>query len=208
MSAVAPYIDGCVTLGLMLAQLSREAISHVELKVMGDLANYDVSILGTAALRGIFSQSSDDPVNFVNANYIAEQHGVNLSISKDHRRYEYSSKVSLSVQQGGQRIEVGCTASGPDGVTRIVSVLDYQLDLIPKKYVLVLKYEDTPGKLGRIGTVLGNAAINISNMEIGTLDVANGEAIVLMNVDDPVPPSVYKELCQVVGVTDGWFIQL
>ncbi|MDR2671987.1 MAG: phosphoglycerate dehydrogenase [Coriobacteriales bacterium] len=208
MSAVAPYIEGCETLGVMLAQLSREAISNVELKVLGELANYDVGLLGTAALRGIFSQNSDDPVNLVNANYIAEQRGVTISIIKDPRRYEYASKVSLSTQQGSQRIEIGCTASGPDGVTRIVSVFDYKLDLIPKKYILVLKYEDTPGKLGRIGTVLGNANINISTMEIGMLDEATGEAVVLMNVDDPVPNDVFRELCNVVGVTDGWFVEL
>ena len=208
MSAVAPYIDGCEILGVMLAQLSREAITNVDLTVSGDLANYDVSLLGTAALRRIFSQSNDDPVNLVNASYIAEQRGVSINIHKDPRRYEYASKVSLSAQNGPQRVEVGCTASGPDGVTRIVSLLGYQLDLIPKKYILVLKYDDTPGKLGRIGTVLGNANINISTMEIGTLDVPSGEAIVLMNVDDPLPDAVYQELCQVVGVVDGWFIQL
>ena len=192
----------------MLAQLSREAITNLDLTVSGDLTNYDVSLLGTSALRGIFSQNSDDPVNFVNANYIAEQRGVKITIHKDPRRYEYASKVSLSTQHGSQRIEVGCTASGPDGITRIVSLLDYQLDLIPQKYILVLKYDDTPGKLGRIGTVLGNANINISTMEIGRLDVPSGEAIVLMNVDDPVPDDVYQELCQVVGVVDGWFVQL
>jgi len=71
-----------------------------------------------------------------------------------------------------------------------------------------MKYEDTPGKLGRIGTVLGNANINISTMEIGVLEKATGEAIVLMNVDEPVPPDVYDELVASVGVTDGWFIEL
>ncbi|MDR1358318.1 MAG: phosphoglycerate dehydrogenase, partial [Coriobacteriales bacterium] len=80
MSAVTPYIGACETLGVILAQLSREAITTVELTVSGDLAEYDVSLLGTAALRGIFSQHSDDPVNFVNANYIAEQRGVSITI--------------------------------------------------------------------------------------------------------------------------------
>ena len=208
MSAVNPYISACETLGIILAQLSREAISTVELTVSGDLAEYDVSLLGTAALRGIFSKSSDDPVNFVNADYIAEQRGVSITVNKDRKQYEYMSKVSLLTMNGPRRIEVGCTSSGPMGETRIVSLLDYKLDLIPRKYVLVMKYEDTPGKLGRIGTVLGNANINISTMEIGVLEKATGEAIVLMNVDDPVPPEVYDELVASVGVTDGWFIEL
>lgn len=208
MGAVAPYIPACETLGVILTQLSREAISSVELTVSGDLAAYDVSLLGTAALRGIFSKSTDDPVNFVNASYIAEQRGVSITINKDTRQDEYNSKVSLHTMNGSRRIEVGCIASGPLAETRIVTLLDYKLDLIPRKYVLVMKYEDTPGKLGRIGTVLGDANINISTMEIGTLEKKTGEAIVLMNVDDPVPDNVYQELVQSVGVTDGWFIEL
>jgi D-3-phosphoglycerate dehydrogenase len=100
------------------------------------------------------------------------------------------------------------TTSGLDGVTRFVSILGYKLDLIPGKNILVMKYEDTPGKLGKIGTVLGNANINISSMEIGVMPDNQGEAIVLMNVDDPVPEAVFDELRQVVGVTDGWSISL
>jgi len=208
MGAVAPYISACETLGVILSQLSREAIASAELTVSGELSEYDVSLLGTAALRGIFSRLGDSSVNFVNASYIAEQRGVSITIKKDSKQHEYNSKVSLLTMNGTKRIEVSCVASGPHAETRIVSLLDYKLDLIPKKYVLVMKYEDTPGKLGRIGTVLGNANINISTMEIGTLDKSIGEALVLMNVDDPVPADVYEELVASVGVTDGWFIEL
>lgn len=208
MSAVTPYVSACETLGVILAQLSKEAISSVELTVSGDLAEYDVSLLGSAALRGIFSRNSDDPVNFVNANYIAEQRGVTMNIEKDIRQDEYTSKVSLNTLSGGKRLEVACTVSGPLAEPRIVSLFDYKLDLIPRKYVLVMKYEDTPGKLGAIGTVLGNANINISTMEIGLLEKTTGEALVLMNVDEPVPAEVYDELVSSVGVTEGWFIEL
>jgi D-3-phosphoglycerate dehydrogenase len=208
MSAVTPYIPACETLGVILAQLSAEAITNVELTVSGTLAEYDVSLLGTAALRGIFSIGSDDPVNFVNANYIAEQRGVSITINRDTRQDEYASKASLLTMNGKRRVEVGCTISGPLAEPRIVSLFDYKLDLIPRKFVLVMKYEDTPGKLGRIGTVLGNANINISTMEIGILERPTGEAIVLMNVDDPVPPVVYDQLVSSVGVTEGWFIEL
>lgn len=208
MGAVAPYISACETLGVILAQLSREAIKNVELTVSGELAENDVSLLGTAALRGIFSRNSDDPVNFVNASYIAKQRGVTMTVKNELKQHEYTSSVSLVTMNGTKRVEVGCVASGLHAETRIVSLMDYRLDLIPRKYVLVMKYEDTPGKLGKIGTVLGNANINISTMEIGTLEKATGEAIVLMNVDDPVPPEVYDELVACVGVTDGWFIEL
>ncbi|MDR2715068.1 MAG: phosphoglycerate dehydrogenase [Coriobacteriales bacterium] len=208
MSAVAPYIEACQTCGEILAQLADEGISAIEVKVMGDLAEHDVSLLATAALRGIFSHATDDPVNLVNASYLAEQRGVKVSVVKDPLRYEYASVVSISAKAGTQDLEVGCTISGPNNVMRIVSVFGYKLDLIPRNNILVLRYEDTPGKLGRIGTVLGNANINISTMEIGTNEAGTGEAVVLMNLDSPVPAEVYTELCTVVGVCDSWAVKL
>ncbi len=208
MAAVEPFIDACQTAGMFLAQLAREGISSLEVKAFGEIAKNDVSVLATAALRGIFSQSSDEAVNFVNAAYIAEQRGLKVSVSTDPVHHDYNNMVSLVARAGNQTVEVGVTTSGLDGVNRIVSILGYRLDLIPGKYVLVMKYEDTPGKLGKIGTVLGNANINISSMEIGVMPDNQGEAIVLMNVDDPVPEEVFDELKQVVGVTDGWSIEL
>jgi len=208
MSAVSPYIEACQICGNILAQLADEGISSIEVKVKGDLAQHDVSLLAAAALRGVFSHATDDPVNLVNATYIAEHRGVTATIVKDPLRYEYASVVSISAKAGAQELEVGCTVAAPRNIMRIVSIFGYSLDLIPRKYILILKYADTPGKLGRIGTVLGNADINISTMEIGTLAEATGEAIVLMNVDSPVPDDVYAELCKVVGVVDGWRVHL
>ncbi|MDR2109084.1 MAG: phosphoglycerate dehydrogenase [Coriobacteriales bacterium] len=208
MSAVAPFIDACQLGGVILAQLASEAISSLTVNVSGDLSGYDVSLLGTSALRGIFSRSSDDPVNLVNAAYIAEQRGVNLTINTDPLHYEYASEVSLVAHSGNRDIEIGLTISGPSGLVRIVSVFGYRLDLIPRENILILRYEDTPGKLGRIGTVLGNANINIATMEIGILEEGQAEAIVLMNVSEPVGDAVFAELKEVVGVTEGWRVNL
>ena len=208
MSAVSPYIDACETCGVFLAQLAREGISSIEVKVFGDLAEHDVSLLATSALRGIFSSTTDDPVNLVNASYIAEHRGIEVSIVKDPLKYEYTNAVSISAKAGAQALEVGCTISGPQNVMRIVSVFGNKLDLIPRKNILVLRYDDKPGKLGRIGMVLGDAHINISTMELGLDEKGQGEAIVLMNLDSPVPADVYAHLCEVVGVSEGWVVEL
>jgi len=208
MTAVSPFIDAASTCGLILAQLAPEAITSLTVNARGELANYDVSLLATAALRGIFSTNSDDAVNLINASYIAEQRGVEVSVNADPVMFEYANVVSFVARAGGQDVEVACTTAGPDQAMRIVSVFNYKLDLIPRKHILILKYEDTPGKLGRIGMVLGDADINISTMEIGVLEVSDGEAIVLMNVDSAVPDDVFAKLREVVGVTAGWRVEL
>ena len=208
MTAVKPYIEASQTTGVILAQLADAPIESMTVRVFGDLANNDVSLLGTAALRGIFSISSDDPVNFVNANYIAEQRGVTVKVESSPVRSEYASKVSFEARAGSQVVEVSITTSGPDEDLRIISVLGYKLDLIPGKYIFIQKYEDKPGQLGLIGTILGKANINISTMEVGVREEKTRMALILMNVDDPVPPAVREEIKEAVGVTEGWFIQL
>jgi D-3-phosphoglycerate dehydrogenase len=208
MTAVKPYIEASQTTGVILAQLADAPIESMTVRVFGDLANNDVSLLGTAALRGIFSISSDDPVNFVNANYIAEQRGVNVKVESSPVRSEYASKVSFEARAGSQVVEVSITTSGPDEDLRIISVLGYKLDLIPGKHIFIQKYEDKPGQLGLIGTILGKANINISTMEVGVREEKTRMALILMNVDDPVPLAVREEIKEAVGVTEGWFIQL
>jgi D-3-phosphoglycerate dehydrogenase len=208
MTAVKPYIEASQTTGLILAQLAEKPIESLTVKVFGDLANNDVSLLGTAALRGIFSISSDDPVNFVNANYIAEQRGTTVKIEKTPVRSEYASKVTFEALAGSKVYEISITTSGPGEDLRIVSVLDYKLDLIPGKNILIQKYEDRPGQIGLIGTILGEANINISTMEVGVKEGEERVAVVLMNVDEPVPADVRDDIKDAIHVTESWFIQL
>jgi D-3-phosphoglycerate dehydrogenase len=208
MTAVKPFIEASQTTGVILAQLADAPIEQLTVRVFGDLANNDVSLLGTAALRGIFSISSDDPVNFVNANYLAEQRGVGVKVEKSTVRSEYANKVSFEARAASQLVEVSITTSGPDEDLRIISVLGYKLDLIPGRNILIQKYEDKPGQLGLIGTILGKADINISTMEVGVKKEGTRMALILMNVDEPVPTEVRAEIKAAVGVTDGWFIQL
>jgi len=208
MTTVRPFIEAAQTAGVLLAQLAGAPIEQLTVRAVGELANYDVSLLGTACLRGIFSISSDDPVNFVNANFLAEQHGLDVVIEKDPVPSEYVSKVSFEVKAAGRNFEVGVTTSGLDGEARIISILGYKLDLRPGKYILIQKYADKPGQFGKMGTILGNAGINISTLEIGVKDDGTGVALILMNVDDPVPPEVFAEVKASVGTKEGWFIAL
>ncbi|MDR0888480.1 MAG: phosphoglycerate dehydrogenase [Coriobacteriales bacterium] len=206
MSAVAPFVDACETAGQMLAQVTSGAISAVELNVGGDLAKNDVDLLATSVLRGVFSVSNDDPVNLVNASYIAEQRGISVSVNTDPARYDYTSVVQAVGITDKEKVEVSCTVSG-SGSARIVSVRGYRVDFVPGKNVLVMVYADEPGKLGKIGTVLGDAGINISTMNLGVKE-DSGEALVLMNVDKEIPDDVYEDLANKVAANQGWRIEL
>ncbi|MCL1879136.1 MAG: phosphoglycerate dehydrogenase [Actinomycetia bacterium] len=207
MTAVKPYIEAAQTAGVIISQMAASPIESLTVKVFGDLAKNDCSLVGTGALRGIFSCSSDDPVNFVNANHIAEQRGVKLRIEVSELRSEYSSKVSFEARGGSELIELSITTAGPYGEVRVISVMGYQLDLIPGKYIFIEGYEDKPGQLGKIGSLLGDAGINISTMEIGK-SADTGKVVVLMNVDEPISDELRQQIDAEVKSDRSWFIQM
>jgi len=207
MQAVSPYIAATQKAGLFLAQLANSAIESLTVRVYGDLAKNNVSLLGSAALRGIFARFQDAEVNFVNANYIAEQRGIKLRVETSDKRTEYASQISLEGRAGSETYEVAITVYGADDIMRIVSVMGYKLDLVPGKYIYIVNYEDRPGQLGRIGTMLGEANINISTMVIGN-SPDTSKALVMLNVDDPIDNALRAQIDEAVGSERGWFIQL
>lgn len=208
MEAVGPYIPACQMAGSVIAQLAREGISSLEVMVNGALANYDIRVLATAALRAIFAESSDDPVNFVNADYIAEQRDVDVQVDQDVESGEYANAIRFEAKAGEQLIDIAVTISGPHAEPRIVSIFGYDLDLIPGDDMMILMYEDKPGKLGQIGTITGKHNINISTMELGNNGREDGMALVLMNVDHLVPEDVREEIAEAVELKDAWYIAL
>ena len=76
----------------------------------------------------------------------------------------------------------------------IVKVNDYWLDITPSTpYMLFVDNQDQPGSIGAVGTIAGKYNINISFMEVGRLDM-RGRAMMILGLDDPVPPSVLEEI--------------
>lgn len=207
MEAVGPYVNLAQDMGTILAQLAREGISSLEIEVYGALAAYDTRILGTALLKGVLAQSVSDPVNFVNAEYLAEQRGLTVAEKKDPECTDYLSMGRFVAHAGDQEIELAATLGGRSHKPRIVSIFGYDLDLVPATYIAVFKYADRPGMLGKIGTILGSADVNIATMEIGR-DTEGGIAIVIMNLDQPVDDALLARLMSEVGMDDAWFVEL
>ncbi|MCL2137188.1 MAG: phosphoglycerate dehydrogenase [Coriobacteriia bacterium] len=207
MTAVQPFIEAAQTAGQFLSQLADGAVESLTVRVFGDLAKNDCSLIGSAALRGIFAQFTDAPVNFVNANYLAEQRGVKVRVENSDQRTEYASKVSFEARSGAETYEVAITTFGSHDTMRIISVMGFMLDLVPGKYVYIVSYQDRPGQLGRMGTILGDAGVNISTMQIGIREDSD-RVLVMMNVDDPIDADLRARVDEAVGSERGWFIQL
>ena len=189
--AIEPYIDLADTAGKIAVQLFDERVERIEITYAGDIADEDVDLVTASALKGVF-QPLEWQVNAVNAPRVAEQRGIDVTESKTHQAEDFQSLVTVTVASDGRSVGVcGTQFAGSD--SRIVRIDGYRVDAVPYGHMLVAYNDDVPGVIGFIGTVLGEADINIAGMFNGR-ETIGGEALSVYNLDDRVPESVLDEL--------------
>ncbi len=196
---VAPWLDLVRKLGLLAGVLSDGPPVSLSVQVRGELASEDVGILKLSALRGLFSAVIEDPVTFVNAPALAADRGVDAEIGTASESPNHRSVVELrAVTADGSAVMVAGTLSGPQLVEKIVTVNGRNFDLRAEGVNLIINYSDQPGALGKIGTLLGSAGINIHAAQLSE-DAEGPAATILLRVDRPVPAEVQSAISAAVS---------
>ena len=191
---VRPYLGLTRKLGTVLYALAGRLPSAVTVEVRGELAAEDVSVLALAALRGVFSEVTEEQVTFVNAPQLAEERGLAVEVKSESESPNYRSVVQLrAAMPDGQSLTVSGALSGRDQVQKLVEVNGRHFDIRAEGHTLLFEYTDRPGVIGRIGTLLGEADINIEAAQISqTTDRA--DQIMLLRVNRPVQPMLLEQL--------------
>jgi D-3-phosphoglycerate dehydrogenase / 2-oxoglutarate reductase len=196
---VAPWLDLARKLGLLAAALSDGAPTSLSVQVRGELASEDVEVLKLSALRGLFSAVIEDPVTFVNAPALAAERGVTAEISTAPESPNHRSLLDVRVAgHDGSRINVAGTLSGPQLVEKVVQINGRNFDLRAQGINLVINYADQPGALGKIGTLLGSAGVNIQAAQLSE-DAEGDSATILLRLDQDVPGDVRSAIGDAVG---------
>jgi len=211
MDKVRPFIDLAQDMGSMLSQFAIGGIEAVEVITVGRLAHLDTAILTTAVLKGMLSKFTADPVNFVNANYVAEQRGIAVTETKREDAYDYKSLMIVKAQTPHGEVRMAGTVIGSNNEPRLVSLFGRDMDIIPSQHMAFFQYPDQPGVVGRIGMALGAAGVNIGMMQVAR-DEAGGEALMALTVDSPLSAATLTELTRACDgatpMTNAWYIQL
>ncbi len=162
--SVRPFLPLAERVGRLFTGLAGGAPGTLHIEYEGEIADYDCRVLTLSVLKGVLAPVVDEPVSFVNAPQIAEQRGIAVreTTSSDARDY-----VNLIVVRGDQGTHVAATLFGKQQAPRIVGIDGHSVDLPPARHMLVVHNEDVPGMIGRVTTLLGDAGINISNMDVG-----------------------------------------
>jgi D-3-phosphoglycerate dehydrogenase / 2-oxoglutarate reductase len=196
---VSPWLDLVRKLGVLAGALSEELPTSISVQVRGELASEDVDVLRLSALRGLFSAVIEDQVTFVNAPAIAEERGVAADISTATESPNHRSVVDVrAVAADGSVVNVAGALSGPQQVEKIVQINGRNFDLRAQGFYLVINYADQPGALGKIGTLLGTAGVNIQAAQLSE-DAEGPGATILLRVDRDVPADVRGEIRSAVA---------
>jgi D-3-phosphoglycerate dehydrogenase len=211
MDKVRPFIDLAQDMGSMLSQFAIGGIEAVEIVTVGRLARLDTAILTIAVLKGMLGQVTADPVNFVNANYVAEQRGITVTKTRREDAYDYKSLMIVKAQTPHGEVRMAGTVIGNKNEPRMVSLFGRDMDIIPSQHMAFFQYPDQPGVIGRIGMALGAANVNIGMMQVAR-DEAGGEALMALTVDSPLSAATLTELTRACDgatpMTNAWYIQL
>ena len=192
-----PYMTLAERLGSLVGQLAHDNLTKISIEVEGAAAQLNIKPITGAVLAGLMRRYSDT-VNMVNAPYLAKERGLDIREIRHDREGNYQTLIRVSVQtEGGERSVAG-TLFG-NASPRLVEIFGIKVEADLAGDMLYIVNEDAPGFIGRVGTTLGEAGLNIGTFHLGRRD-AGGEAVLLLSMDSPIPEPVLWQVCKLPGV--------
>ena len=188
-----PYVDLAFRAGMLVPQLGDDApLSPLVLTLRGDIAELDSAPLVTAFLAGLLKRTSDRRISVVNAAAVAQERGLHVDVRHIRERDAFAS--SLAVRAGPHTVVGAALQHG----LRLVEIDGFELDTEPDGPLILTRHQDVPGMIGRAGTILGDAGVNISTMQVAR--GAQGEAMMVLAVDRQPGAATLDALAAITGM--------
>jgi D-3-phosphoglycerate dehydrogenase len=204
--ALGPYIPLAAKLGRLAMELTGGKADEITITSYGGLADYDTRLLTLAALKGAFEDRADRPVNLVNAPMIARERGIEVREERSQSARDYTNLLRVEIRAGEEEIRVSGTTIGSDDRQWLVRALGFDLEIELAPLMVVFRYDDVPGVIGHVGTVFGEAGVNIANMTVSR-SRRGGTALMVLSVDTAPPPELVERI-RAEGFDDARVIEL
>ncbi len=207
---VRPLLPLAEKLGRVFTAVAGGAAASVTVEVRGEIVANDVSVLRLAATKGLFSEVVDEQVSYVNAPLIAADRGVEVDLATFTESPDHHNLVTVrGALTDGRTVSVSGTlwTTGLRETLKLTEVDGFDLELDAEGILLFFRYVDRPGVVGRIGTILGRAGVNIAGMQVSRRS-AGGEALMTITVDSPAPPELLHEAADEIGATSSSAVDL
>ncbi len=204
---VGPYLDLAQRLGSFWAQLGGNHLSSLEVACAGDIATQRVDLILSAALVGLLAGASEEPLNWINAQMVAQERGIAVAARHEplRRTAGWANLIELRLATDERQHALAGTILR--GEPHIVQIDGYWLDVAAHGLLLVSQHIEQPGILGRMGTVLGNAGINIHFVQVGRQQ-RGGPGLLVMGLDDPLTPALLEQVLALPSIRSATMVRL
>ena len=199
---LGPYIPLAATLGRLAVELAGGQPRRIALSYHGAVAEHDTRLLTVAALNGAFQGRVEQAVNYVNAPVIAAERGIEVSEERSEVPHDYLNLVTVRVDD----VEVSGTTLGPEHRRFLAGAFGFAIDVQLSPRMVFFRYDDIPGVIGRVGTMFGEAHVNIANMAVSRTK-EGGKALMALSIDSEPPPELVERV-RAGGFDDAQFITL
>jgi D-3-phosphoglycerate dehydrogenase len=194
-----PYMTLAENLGKLVGQIVGKDVRSVAVEVEGAAAQLNQKPITGAVLAGLMGTYSQT-VNMVNAPFLAKERGLDVREVRHDREGDYHTLVAVEAVTSEGTRRVAGTLFG-NRAPRLVEMFGVEVEAELAGSMIYIVNTDTPGFIGKLGTALGQAGINIATFNLGRR-AAGGEAVALVAVDGDVPQTVVKTLCGLEGVRE------
>ncbi len=191
MHLLQPYLNLGERLGSILGQISEGGMNRLEIEYAGKVSGYNHKPITTTILKGLLNPILQESVNLVNAPLLAEQRNIDIVETPRQMAGELTSRIRVKLVTDAREWLVDGTTV--NGVPRVVGLNGIEVDFVPQGRLLFMTNWDLPGLIGRIGTILGDAGINIAGFQLGRKE-PGGSVISFISIDDEVPESLLEKL--------------
>jgi D-3-phosphoglycerate dehydrogenase len=203
---IGPFVPLGSALGRLAMSLARGRPARLALAVHGPLSEHDMRPLVVAAIRGMFEGRVDEAVNDVNAPIVAAERGIEVSEQRFAASQHYTTLLRVVVATDEEEVEVAGTTVGPEHRLFLAEALGFAIDIELAPRMAFLSYDDIPGVIGKVGTMFGEAGVNIANMAVSRRN-PGGKALMAFSIDSAAPSSLVERVHE-SGFDDARFIEL
>ena len=213
LEVLGPFLPLCRRLGRLAMGLAEgSSVERVEVEFLGRIAERDTRPLGLAALVGVLTGHVEEEVNEVSAPAIAEERGIEIAETTSTQARDFTDLVRVTVVAGDRRARVAGTTLGRTHRPHLVEAWGQRFNVqMEDDYIVLFRYRDTPGMMGRAGTCFGARGVNINSAAVGHVPEDGGDgglAVMVLTTDAPVPEAVLDDILSGEGFFEGRFIAL
>jgi D-3-phosphoglycerate dehydrogenase len=207
---VRPLLAHAERLGKVFTAVAGGVAASVTVEVRGEIVTHDVAVLRLAAMKGLFAEVVDERVTYVNAPQLAADRGVEVELVVSDEPAEHQNLVTVhGALPDGRTVSVAgtLTVTATREISKLTGVDGFDIDLTANGVLLFFRYSDRPGVIGAIGSLLGEAGVNIAAMQVARRE-AGGEALMTLTLDSSVDPELLSSVADSIGSARGSLVDL